>query len=162
VPRRAPFYPRRVRIALHQRSKTYFKLLPSGLFVRAACQGRQCRPRRTEVASVGGTTAGDFLIGLSAARFCILQAAITYSCCSGCGPVGNALALSTCPQPFATLRASIRLSRQHRHRRLVDVRLMRARLVVQHDDGTPTRPRSVRLITNGILGRDGWFAFMRW
>jgi hypothetical protein len=35
-------------------------------------------------------------------------------------------------------------------------------VIVQHDDGTPTRPRNARLFTDGILGRDAWFAFMRW
>jgi hypothetical protein len=39
---------------------------------------------------------------------------------------------------------------------------MRAHLIVQHDDGTPTGSRSTSFFIRGILGPDAWSIFMRW
>src|SRR6202051_1686470 len=39
---------------------------------------------------------------------------------------------------------------------------MRAYLVVQLDDGTPTGSRSTSFFIRGILGPDAWSIFMRW
>jgi hypothetical protein len=38
---------------------------------------------------------------------------------------------------------------------------MRALLIVQRDDRTPTGPRRASFFTRGIRGRGAWFTFMR-
>jgi len=60
----------------------------------------------------------------------LFQAAVAWLWCCGCGPVGNAVALSTCPRSAGTSQGGLTTAPEC-HRRVEARRVVRALLVVE-------------------------------
>src|SRR5439155_21950548 len=84
-------------------------------------------------------------------------AAITYSWCCGCGPVGNALALSTCPQLLAARPASISCLSE-RHSRSMSFDKLRMRDIVHPAAAAIHRDLDASLSERASEGRAGELA----